>query len=121
MATWLFNFPSVDINISRRKTPIGIRSYSIQEIEEKLHKNSLVFCNKSEVHSTLPTVNQSFDHRFHIMKIKTIQPTVEMEWVQLENPQYLFPLEMFLFETYADNCVKADNIQEGIQTLQSLV
>jgi len=28
---------------------------------------------------------------------------------------------MHLYETYADNCVKMGNSQEGIQTLQSLV
>ena len=101
---------------------IGIRSYTIQEIEEKLLKNSLAFCNKSEVEPISSTINQPSDHRFHLIKkIKTIKPHIQAEWVQIENPQSSSPLEMHLYETYADNCVKMDNFQEGIQTLQSLV
>jgi predicted Zn-dependent protease len=41
--------------------------------------------------------------------------------VQLENPQHPSPLDLHLYETYADNWVKLGNPQEGIQTLQSLV
>ena len=101
---------------------IGIRSYSLQEIEEKLLKNNLAFCNKAEVHPTPSAINQQFDHRFHIIrKIQPIKPLRKVEWVQLKNPQHLSPLETHLYETYADNCVKMDNPQEGIQTLQTLV
>lgn len=101
---------------------IGIRSYSIQEIEQKLLNNGLAFCNKSDGPPTSTTTNQLCDHRFHIIKkIKTIQPVIRAKWVQLEHPQHPSPLDMHLYETYADDCVKLGNPQEGILTLQSLV
>ena len=100
---------------------IGIRSYSIQEIGRKLLNHGLVFCN-SDIHHTAPIINQPIDHRFHLIKkIKTIKPVINMKWVQLEQPEYTSPLDMHLYETYADNCVKMGNRQEGIQTLESLV
>lgn len=101
---------------------IGICSYPIQEIEQKLLNNGLAFCKKSAIHPTSTTVNQSFDHRFHIIKkIKTTKSVIRVKWVQLEHSQHPSPLDMHLYETYADNCVKMGNSQEGIQTLQSLV
>ena len=100
---------------------IGIRSYSIQEIEQKLLANGLAFCHQSEVHRSSNTINQPFDHRFHLIKkIKPLQP-MSVQWVQLDHPEHTSPLDMHLYETYADNCVKMGSPQEGIQTLQSLV
>ena len=101
---------------------IGIRSYSIQEIEDKLLKNGMAFCHQSD--GSLPSIipNQPWDHRFHIIKkIKTIKPVRNMQWIPLENPQRPSPLDLHLYEQYADNCAKMGNPQEGIQTLQTLV
>ena len=101
---------------------IGIRSYSIQEIKEKLHNNGLAFCNTSHDLSRSANINQPWDHRFHIIKkIKPITPVRNMQWFPLEHPQRASPLDLHLYERYAENCVKMGNPQEGIQTLQSLV
>jgi SAM-dependent methyltransferase len=101
---------------------IGIRSYPIQEIKQKLRNNGLVFFNDTDVHRSSTNIDQPTDHRFHIIKkIHTIKPALTVEWAQLENPQHPSPLDMHLYETYADDCVKLGKPQEGIQTLQSLV
>ncbi len=102
---------------------IGIRSYTLDEIEEKLSDNGLAFFNKTELHrSNAGNDIQIVDHHFHIIKkVKTIKPTPKVGWVQLERPQHTSPLDMLLYETYADNCAKMGNPHEGIQTLQNLV
>jgi SAM-dependent methyltransferase len=101
---------------------IGIRSYPIQEIKQKLRNNGLVFFNDTDVHRSSTNIDQPTDHGFHIIKkIHTIKPAITVEWAQLENPQYPSPLDMHLYETYADDCMKLGKPQEGIQTLQSLV
>ncbi len=102
---------------------IGIRSYTLQEIEKKLSSNGLDFFDKTELNRNA-TINdvQVVDHRFHIIKkIKTVKPEAKVGWVQLERPQHTSPLDMLLYETYADNCAKMGNPREGIQTLQDLV
>ncbi len=102
---------------------IGIRSYTLQEIEQKLRDNGLAFLDDSEIHhDNSINMNQPFDHRFHIIKkIKPVKPTMKVQWVQLEHPQHTSALDMHLYETYADNCAKMGNPHEGIQTLQDLV
>lgn len=102
---------------------IGIRSYTLQEIEQKLRNNGLAFFNETELHRNNATNNiQIVDHRFHIIKkIKTVKPAPKVGWVQLERPQHTSALDMHLYETYADNCAKMGNPHEGIQTLQNLV
>ena len=101
---------------------IGIRSYPIQEITKKLRKNGLAFFNRTDVHHPKTDRDQPTDHRFHVIKkIHTIKPAITVEWAQLEHPQHPSPLDMHLYETYADNCAKLGQPQEGIQTLQSLV
>ena len=100
---------------------IGIRSYSFQEIQQKLQNNGLAFCTKSDEHPN-STSHQTFDHGFHLIKkVKAIAPTTTMKWVQLEHPQHASPLDIHLYETFAGNCVEMGNPQEGIQTLQFLV
>ncbi len=102
---------------------IGIRSYTFQEIEQKLRNNGLAFLDDSRIHhNNSININQPFDHRFHIIKkIKTVKPAPKVQWVQLERPQHTSALDMHLYETYADNCAKMGNPHEGIQTLQDLV
>ena len=101
---------------------IGIRSYPIQEIKQKLRNNGLDFFNGTDVHHPSTDIDQPTDHGFHIIKkIHTIKPAITVEWAQLDNPQHPSPLDMHLYETYADDCVKLGKPQEGIQTLQSLV
>ncbi len=101
---------------------IGIRSYSMEEIEQKLLNHGLAFGDKLVRFPISPTSNQPFDHGFHIIrKIKTIKPKIRAKWVQLEHPQHSSPLDMFLYETYAEDCVKVGKNQEGIETLQFLV
>ena len=101
---------------------IGIRSYPIQEIKQKLRNNGLVFFNATDVHHPSTDIDQPTDHGFHIIKkIHTIKPAIRVEWAQLNNPQHPSPLDMHLYETYADDCVKLGKPQEGIQTLESLV
>ncbi len=101
---------------------IGIRSYPIQEIKQKLHNNGLDFFNATDVHHPSTNMDLPSDHRFHIIKkIHTIMPAITVEWAQLENSQRPSPLDMHLYETYADDCMKLGKPQEGIQTLQSLV
>jgi SAM-dependent methyltransferase len=101
---------------------IGIRSYPIQEIKQKLRNNGLVFFNARDVQHPSTDSDEPTDHRFHIIKkIDTIKPAITVEWAQLENPQHPSTLDLHLYETYADNCVKLGKPQEGIQTLQSLV
>jgi predicted Zn-dependent protease len=46
---------------------------------------------------------------------------VSVTWAQLDDPNYHSPLDLHLYETYAENCAKLGQPQEGIQTLQSLV
>jgi SAM-dependent methyltransferase len=101
---------------------IGIRSYPIQEITQKLRNNGLAFFNGTDAHHPPTDIDQPTDHRFHIIKkIHTIKPAITVGWSRLENPQHVSPLDMQLYETYADDCVKFGKPQEGIQTLQSLV
>jgi len=101
---------------------IGIRSYPIQEIVQKLHNNGLDFCNDPHVPCTSTDIHQPFDHRFHIIKkIHPIKPAIRVEWVPLKHPQHPSPLDMALYETYADDCVKFGHSQEGIRTLRSLL
>ena len=101
---------------------IGIRSYPIQEIEEKLLRNGLAFCNNFHGHPNPISINQPFDHRFHLIKkIKTINTGKRVKWVQLEHPHNTSQLDMHLYETYVDNCVKMGIPQDGIETLQFLV
>ena len=101
---------------------IGIRSYTIQEIKQKLRNNGLDFFNDTDFYHPSTNIDQPTDHRFHLIKkIHTIEPALTVEWAQLENPQHPSPLDMHLYETYAEDCVKLGKPQEGIQTLQSLV
>jgi len=101
---------------------IGIRSYPIQEITQKLRNNGLDFFNPPDVHLSSTNIDQPTDHRFHIIKkIHTIKPALTVEWAQLENPQHPSLLDMHLYETYADDCRELGRPQEGIRTLQSLV
>ncbi len=102
---------------------IGIRSYTLQEIEQKLRNNGLAFWDDTAIHhNSSSNMNQPFDHRFHIIKkIKPVKPTLKVQWVQLARPQHTSALDMHLYETYADNCAKMGNPHEGIQTLQDLV
>ncbi len=101
---------------------IGIRSYPIQEISQKLRNNGLAFFNETNVHQTSTHINPQFDHRFHLIKkIHPITPARTIHWAQLEFPQHPSPLDLHLYEAFADNCVKSGNPQEGIQTLQFLV
>ena len=86
---------------------IGIRSYPIQEIKQKLRTNGLAFFNAADVHHPSTNIDQLTDHRFHIIKkIHTIKPALTVEWVQLENPLHPSPLDMHLYETYADDCME---------------
>jgi len=39
----------------------------------------------------------------------------------LKRPHFVSELDIHLYATYADNCARAGNHQEGIQTLQALV
>ncbi len=102
---------------------IGIRSYTFEEIEQKLRNNGLAFLDDTAIHHNCSiNMNEPFDHGFHIIKkITPIKPTKKVQWVQLERPQHSSPLDMHLYETYADNCAKMGNPHEGIQTLQDLV
>jgi ubiquinone/menaquinone biosynthesis C-methylase UbiE len=101
---------------------IGIRSYPIQEITQKLRKNGLDFFNATEVPSPSTNLDQPTNHSFHIIKkTHTIKSAPTVEWAQCEHPQRPAPLDMHLYETYAEDCVKLGRPQEGIQTLQSLV
>ncbi len=101
---------------------IGIRSYPLQEIEEKLLTHGLAFCQKANHPSPATLFDQPIDHRFHLIKkMKSMKPEISVNWMQLEHPLQVSPLDMHLYETYADNCAKMGNPQEGIQTLQALV
>ena len=101
---------------------IGIRSYPIQEIKQKLRSNGLDFFNPPDVHLSSTNIDQPTDHRFHIIKkIHTIKPALPVKWAQLDNPQHPSPLDMHLYESYADDCRELGRPQEGIRTLQSLV
>ncbi len=101
---------------------IGIRSYTFEEIEQKLRQNGLAFCDKPTALLTSASIHQSFDHRFHIIKkIKMIKPKIQAKRIQLEHPHYDSPLDMHLYETYAEDCARVGKRQEGIQTLQFLV
>lgn len=101
---------------------IGIRSYTIQEINQKLHDNGLAFMNSDTVDKFSTELDQTLDHRIHVIrKIRSIKPAVSVTWAQLDDQHYHSPLDLHLYETYAENCVQLGNPQEGIQTLQSLV
>ncbi|MDH5564602.1 MAG: methyltransferase domain-containing protein [Nitrospirota bacterium] len=101
---------------------IGIRSYPLKEIVQKLHNNGLAFCHDPQVTVTSTDIHQPFDHRFHIIKkIHAIKPSMSVEWVPLKHPQHPSPLDIALYETYAEDCVKSGHSQEGIRTLRSLV
>lgn len=101
---------------------IGIRSYTFQEINQKLHDNGLAFMNSDTVDNFSTELDQTLDHPIHVVqKIRTIRPVVSVTWAQLDDLHYHSPLNLHLYETYAENCVQLGNPQEGIQTLQSLV
>lgn len=101
---------------------IGIRSYSIQEISEKLHNNGLTFLNNPSLKSISTNLSEPLDHRFHLVqKTLPIKPAIKVEWVQLKHPQHPSPLDMHLYEAYAEKSIVLGKPQEGIRTLQSLV
>jgi tetratricopeptide (TPR) repeat protein len=101
---------------------IGIRSYTIQEINHKLRDNGLAFTNPDTVDNFSTELDQNFDHRIHVVKkIRSIKSTVKVTWAQLADPHYHSPLDLHLYETYAEDCAQLGKPQEGIQTLQSLV
>ncbi len=111
--------PSCD---SPLEDTIGIRSYSIQEIQRKLYDNGLAFLDNTIFDRCSTNFTQAFDHRFHlIQKVQQAKPILTAKWIQLEQPNRPSPLDIHLYETFADNCVKFGKPQEGIQTLQSLV
>ena len=101
---------------------VGIRSYPIQEILQKLRHNGLDFFNEINVHQISTDLNQQFDHSFHLIK-KThpITPAKTIHWAQLDHPHHPSPLDQDLYEHFAENCMKLGNHQEGIHTLQSLL
>ena len=101
---------------------VGIRSYPIQEIVQKLRHNGLAFLNETNVQRISTNINRQFDHSFHLIKkIHPITPARTMHWAQLDQPHHPSPLDRDLYENFAENCVKFGNPQEGIHTLQSLV
>lgn len=101
---------------------VGIRSYPIQEIVQKLRHNGLDFFNETNVHQISTDSNQQFDHSFHLIKkIHPITPAKTIHWAQLHHPHHPSPLDRDLYEHFAENCVKCGNPQEGIHTLQALV
>jgi len=101
---------------------VGIRSYPIQEILQKLRHNGLAFFNETNVHQTSTDINQQFDHSFHLIKkIHPITPARTIHWSQLDHPHHPSPLDLHLYEDFVENCIILGNLQEGIQTLQSMV
>ena len=98
---------------------IGIRSYPILELEQKLRKNGLEFLNDT---ASVIQPSQPIDHRFHIIrKVRSIKTTVTLDCLQLNHPPHHSALDLQLYERFAENCVKLGNPDEGIQTLQFLV
>ncbi len=111
--------PCCDVPI---EDTIGIRSYSIQEISEKLHNNGLTFLKNTLFEEISANLSQPLDHRFHLVqKALPMKSDINVEWAQLEDPQHPSPLDMHLYEVYADKSVVLGEPQEGIRTLQSLV
>ncbi len=101
---------------------IGIRSYTFSEIERKLSDNGLAFLDKAPCEETAVQANLPVDHGFHlIQKIQSKIPEMMVEWAPLPNPQHSSSLDIHLYETYADDCIKYGKTQEAIQTLEFLI
>ncbi len=101
---------------------IGIRSYSNQEIEERLRRNGLGILQHPSSDPEFTELSDPHSHRFRLaQKIGPIGPAVSMDWDELEQPHFVSELDNRLYGIYADNCVCAGNYQEGIHTLQTLV
>jgi SAM-dependent methyltransferase len=101
---------------------IGIRSYPFQEIEKSLRRNGLGFLHHTPSDHECTDLSDPLSHRFHLaQKIGSIRPVVSVDWVELKRPHFVSELDIHLYATYADNCARAGNHQEGIQTLQALV
>ena len=111
--------PSCDVSL---EDTIGIRSYSRLEIISRLQNNGLEFLDYTDFEHSPTHDVQPFDHRFHLaQKFQPITQKLPVHWRPLEQPNQPSPLDILLYETFADNCVKFGKLQEGIQTLQSLV
>ncbi len=101
---------------------IGIRCYSIQEMTRKLLDNGLDFVDHTVFEYASINETHLFGHRFHLVqKTHPAKQTLPVQWLELEDPDRPSPLDTLLYETFADNCVKFGRLEEGIQTLQSLV
>ena len=95
---------------------IEIRSYPILEIQEILQRNGLGFYHQP---SSAPDPHS---HQFLLaQKTGMIHPTVDVGWIELEQPHFVSELDNHLYATYADNCANSGNYQEGIHTLETLV
>ena len=101
---------------------IGIRSYSIQEIEAILSRNGLGFLPHTASDHEVTNISDPLSHRFHLARrTGPPGPMISPDWVELERPRFLSELDCHLYAIYADDCTQAGNYQEGIKTLQNLV
>ena len=108
------DFPLEDI--------IGIRSYSIQEIEAILSRNELGFLPHTASDHEVTNISDPLSHRFHLARrTGPPSPMVSPDWVELERPHFLSKLDCHLYAIYADDCTQTGKYQEGIKTLQNLV
>jgi SAM-dependent methyltransferase len=102
---------------------IGIRSYPLQEIEERLQRNGLAFLHPlSSRPGKSSQLTNPFSHCFHLaQKIGSVCSHPSVDWVELAQPTFVTELDKQLYAVYADDCARTGNPQEGIQTLQTLV
>jgi SAM-dependent methyltransferase len=101
---------------------IGIRSYSLQEIEKCLWRNGLGFLQDRSSNPKYLETFESHSHQFRLaQKISPMRSTASMQWDELKQPNFISELDNHLYARYADNCACAGNHQEGIHTLQYLV
>ncbi len=80
---------------------IGIRSYTIQEINQRFHDNGLTIMNPATVDNFSTELDQTLDHRIHVVqKIRSIRPVGSVTWAPLDNPHYHSPLDLHLPDGY---------------------
>ena len=100
---------------------IGIRSYPLQEIQEKLCQNGF---SPIKIGSIPGEEVNSFphDHQFHLVqKQGNLQSFPDVQWHDLDQPNHPSSLDAQLYLTYAQDCLDAGDANRMADTLYSLI
>ncbi len=100
---------------------IGIRSYSLEEIQDTLRRNGFS-CLRQEAFAPREGKPAPVDHMFHrVQKQEEISFSRQEGWKDLQQPNLPSELDARLYMRFAQDCLDAGNSQEMTNTLYLLV